>query len=561
MKHFLPLTIVLCCLHYNTLAQKSNGNSKKQLPQEVINMPYEFVDRESMDTSPAYEFIAPNFFTKQVNVDDLGNNIVGDAANEPSLAVDPTNPNRMVVGWRQFDDISSDFRQAGYGFSTNGGYDWIFPGVLDPGLFRSDPVLDFDNAGNFYYNSLQGNFECDVFAIRDGGVVWEPPVPANGGDKQWMRIDRTGGPSSGHNYSYWNQSFSTCPGAFTRSTDDAMSFETCENVPGNPFWGTLAVDADANLYLVGTTSAFNGDLFVIKSTDANDAGSPVTFEPPVLIDLDGSLGVQDAINPQGLKGQAWIDVDISAGPGRDNVYVLASVERASSNDPADVMFTKSTDGGATFSPPIRINTDPGDEAYQWFGTMAVAPNGRIDAVWLDTRDADGGFDSVLYYSFSEDQGDTWSENTPISEPFDPKIGYPVQQKMGDYFDMKSDNEYAHIAWCATFTGGEDVYYTRVSPDGTLGLDDEALFKSSFTVSPNPITTNATISFLAAGDTKVGVYDMLGREVAVLRNEVLEGTQQIDWNSVSSQGTKVASGLYFVTVNTNGFQATKKVVVQ
>ena len=43
----------------------------------------------------------------QVNVDASGLNIVGDAANEPSIAVDPTDPNKMAIGWRQFDSISS----------------------------------------------------------------------------------------------------------------------------------------------------------------------------------------------------------------------------------------------------------------------------------------------------------------------------------------------------------------------------------------------------------------------------------------------------------------------
>ena len=49
----------------------------------------------------------------QVNVAPGQLNIVGDAANEPSIAVDPTNPNRISIGWRQFDTITSDFRQAG----------------------------------------------------------------------------------------------------------------------------------------------------------------------------------------------------------------------------------------------------------------------------------------------------------------------------------------------------------------------------------------------------------------------------------------------------------------
>jgi hypothetical protein len=41
------------------------------------------------------------------------------------------------------------------------------------------------------------------------------------------------------------------------------------------------------------------------------------------------------------------------------------------------------DGGLTFSAPRRINDDPiNHNKWHWFGTLAVAPNGRIDSVWL-----------------------------------------------------------------------------------------------------------------------------------------------------------------------------------
>jgi len=61
------------------------------------------------------------FTSIQVNVDTSGHNIIGDAANEPSIAVDPRWPNRIAIGWRQFDSVSSNFRLAGIGFSTDGG--------------------------------------------------------------------------------------------------------------------------------------------------------------------------------------------------------------------------------------------------------------------------------------------------------------------------------------------------------------------------------------------------------------------------------------------------------
>src|SRR5256885_12883547 len=57
--------------------------------------------------------VTPSGASRQVSVNASGVNIVGDAANEPSLCIDPTNPNRIAVGWRQFNSITNDFRQAG----------------------------------------------------------------------------------------------------------------------------------------------------------------------------------------------------------------------------------------------------------------------------------------------------------------------------------------------------------------------------------------------------------------------------------------------------------------
>ena len=90
------------------------------------------------------------FTSYQANVDAVGNNIVGDAANEPSIAVDPTDSNKITIGWRQFDTVNSNFRQGGWGYTTDGGIHWTFPGVLEPGVFRSDPVLGFERAGNVF---------------------------------------------------------------------------------------------------------------------------------------------------------------------------------------------------------------------------------------------------------------------------------------------------------------------------------------------------------------------------------------------------------------------------
>ncbi len=526
---------------------------------ETQDHTYVPISRASMDTSPAYNVQSSTFFTAQVNIDESGMNIVGDAANEPSIAVDPTNPDRIVMGWRQFDTVDNNFRQAGYGFSLDGGNSWTFPGVLDPGVFRSDPVLDFDSEGNLYYNSLRNTFECDVFVIRDGGVVWEDPVPANGGDKQWMRVDHN--PGVNNNYAHWNLSFTTCDGAFTRSTDGSESFETCINVPEDPFWGTLAVDKESTLYLTGTNGA---NIVVFRSFNAKDAGSTIAWEDVSLVNLDGFLDVGSAVNPQGLLGQTWIDVDISDGPGEGNVYVAASVNRPSVDDPGDVMFSRSTDGGLTFEDAIRINTDESTEHFQWMGTMSVAPNGRIDVVWLDTRNApEGTVFSELFYSFSDDQGTTWSENEILSASFDPTIGYPQQNKMGDYFDMISDNQGAHLAWANTINGGQDVYYTRITPDSVLSVDEVEANTTAMTGFPNPFTERITLNFNASqeGNTTVIIYDMLGREVSTIFNQEATGNQTLSWDGKTDQGATVSEGIYFITITTGNQRQVMRVIKQ
>ena len=111
----------------------------------------------------------------------------------------------------------------------------------------------------------------------------------------------------------------------------------------------------------------------------------------------------------------------------------------------------------------------GNGAWQWNGTLSAAPNGRLDAVWSDTRNDPGGFDSEVYYSFSLDGGRSWSTGEPVSPPFDPHLGSPPVNNIGLRHGLLSHNEAAHLAYAATFNGEQDIYYLRIVPLG-LFLD-------------------------------------------------------------------------------------------
>jgi hypothetical protein len=569
--------IMLYCVIATSLVSSSfsapRGSVKDTLAGTLRGFHHEIPDdefipvsRDVMPTSPAYRISTPSFFSVQVNVDSLGQNIVGDAANEPSIAVDQTNPNRMVIGWRQFNTVTSNFRQAGFGYTTNGGQTWRFPGVIQPGIFRSDPVFDSDADGNFYYNSLttvSSTYRCDVFKSTDGGSTWGPGTVANGGDKQWMTIDKTGSQGRDHIYSSWTSSYSFCPpGFFTRSANGNLSYESCVVIPDDPFWGTLAVGPAGELYMAGVG---NTAFVVAKSTTARDSSHVVTWDTTSVVDLDGdpvAFAGSNSPNPGGLHGQVWVAVDASHGLSEGNVYVLCSVRRNSNSDPLDVMFARSTNGGRTWSAPVRVNDDASITAWQWFGTMSVAPTGRIDVAWLDTRDNPGGINSSLYYSYSTNAGETWSPNVRLSQAFDPHAGWPQQNKMGDYFHMVSDSAGAHLAWCGTFGGEQNVFYGHISyPLTGVGEQSGSQIPASFMLTqnyPNPFNPSTAIQFALPkrGHVELKVYNTLGQEVAALVNEEkAAGTYSVQWNA----GT-VASGVYFYRLISGEHTSMQKMIL-
>src|SRR5260370_7883787 len=117
-----------------------------------------------IETSPRMVSPYGVFISYQANVDQNGQNILGHAANECPISVDPTNGNKMTIAWRQFNDVTSNFRQGGWGYTTDAGVHWTFPGVLQNNVFRSDPVTKSDQVGNFFYLRLQSNLQQSFFS-------------------------------------------------------------------------------------------------------------------------------------------------------------------------------------------------------------------------------------------------------------------------------------------------------------------------------------------------------------------------------------------------------------
>jgi hypothetical protein len=526
-------------------------------PLEKYNMPPAYIYR--LETSPRMVSPYGAFVSYQVNVDANGNNIVGDAANEPSIAVDPTDLSKMAVGWRQFNSVTSDFRQGGYGYTTDGGTAWTFPGVLENNVFRSDPVLNSNETGTFFYLSLLQTFCDNIWRSLDFGQSWtrlQLDGAAGGGDKEWFTIDKTNGMGHGFQYQSWSTAAACGGGQFSRSTNGGVTWMNPINIPNSPVWGTLDMDTNGNLFIGGGN--FGSQFWCVRSSNAQNGGVTPTFDRVTAVNLGGSVWFGAPINPGGLAGQIFLGVDRSGTATNNNIYMLATVLPNGASNGTDVMFVRSTDGGQTFSAPRRINDDPINHSkWHWFGTLSVAPNGRIDSVWLDTRNAANNTDSQLFYSFSTDGGVTWSPNVAVSNSFNPFEGYPVQTKIGDYITIVSDNTGGNVAYSATFNFNanrgqheEDVYYVRVAPPTSVLT---LLTAASRLTHAGAVTGTFDISMPLTGvsgveDRSSSTYNALftfdgpvsSGQVLVLSGTATVGTILFSGNTMTAQLTGVTS---------------------
>jgi hypothetical protein len=87
----------------------------------------------------------------------------------------------------------------------------------------------------------------------------------------------------------------------------------------------------------------------------------------------------------------------------------------------NIRFSRSVDGGQSFSQPITVNDDLQEIGHR-FDSMVVSDNGKVFISWLDKRDQQAAIDKqqeyiggALYYSYSDDQGQTFSKNMNLSD--------------------------------------------------------------------------------------------------------------------------------------------------
>ncbi|MBI5470802.1 MAG: lamin tail domain-containing protein [Ignavibacteriae bacterium] len=175
----------------------------------------------------------------------------------------------------------------------------------------------------------------------------------------------------------------------------------------------------------------------------------------------------------------------------------------------------------------------------------IAPNGYV-IVWADQDTGQAGLHAMFALSAS---GERIILSNPDLTVVD-SLTYAVQITNRSMSRIPNGTG-SFVQTIVTFNG----------LNGTTGVEEQPNVPTQYGLEqnyPNPFNPTTSIGFgvRGLGFVSLKVYDLLGREVATLVNEMKNpGTYSVQWNA-----TGIASGVYLYRLEAGGFVQTKKLVV-
>ncbi len=356
------------------------------------------------------------------------NNGYGTGPCEPSIFINPKNPDNVVAGAV----LNS------YHYSFDGGKSWETGKLKSSHGVYGDPVISADQEGNFYYLHL-GDPEGTNWASSrilesiviqkssDGGKTWNDGTtigtnPPKQQDKEWIAIN----PENNELYVTWTQ-FDKYGSKnpkdkslilFSKSSDQGATWTKAyrlSQLAGN------CIDDDNTVEGAVPSVGTNGEIYVAWAFDekiffdvSTDGGNTWLDEDRTVVDQPGGWDM-DIPGIGRSNGMPVTGVDWSDSPYRGTIYINWADTRNGSEN-ADIFVASSKDQGKTWSAPTRVNNDQ-TETHQFFPWMSVDPKtGVIYVVYYDrSRYSDLQNDVVLAYS--TDGGKTFQSETISTSPF------------------------------------------------------------------------------------------------------------------------------------------------
>src|SRR3954453_12835880 len=464
---------------------------------------FQDLDADEVGTASAMGFrrISALGATAGTNVRTSGAQTVSRRAS--AIRINYWNPAKIIAA---SNNIGGSGMQGEY-YSTDGGVTWGQSNLpLASGdAFHSDPTVDWSSDGTAWsttmgINSGQTVLKVQSYKSTNGGATWTFDGTISGTqtntDKQMEWTDHSGSsPYANNIYAMWHNGN---PAFMNHRT--STGWGTPSQVSDWQATGTF-IGADVKANSAGDVFGFFPDtgsrgIFVVKSTNGGASyGTPVKIRTTF---RGYDIGVPSFNSRRAL-------VYVSGGAYRNgttnNVYALwtnlsgdAGCSSTTSEPGASVTstcksriwFSRSTDGGATWSAAVKLNNQSGlNDQFNPF--LAVdETNGTIGAIYYDTVADPNRLKVDVYYQLSTDGGATWQAAVKVTTAMTDETvtGADSGNQFGDYNSLSGYGNAFFPSWTDRRNNAKEEIWTAKGTTSTT---------ATFSISGNAGTTGATVS--------------------------------------------------------------------
>ena len=370
-------------------------------------------------------------------------------------------------------------------------------------------------------DNRDGNYEIYFKKSSDGGNTWstDTRLTNNSSLSDYPSIDASGSTvviawqdNRDGNYEVYSK----------RSADGGNNWEADQRLSSNPSFSEYA------------SVTISGSKVNIAWEDNRDGNKEIYNK----YSTDGGVSWS---SENRLTNNSSPSTSVSVTSEGDFVDITWSDQRDGN---WEIYYKYSVDGGINFGTDQRLTNASGNS---WYPSI-VTDGAFIHICWQDARDGN----NEVYHKISIDGGASWANDTRLTN--DPGASNTPS--------INISGSALHIVWNDNRDGNTEIYYKRNPTGNPIGITPISTnVPSGYSLSqnyPNPFNpvTNINFALPNTSNVKLAVFDMNGREVAVLVNgQYSPGTYKVDYDASS-----LASGVYFYKLITKDFTATKKMIL-
>lgn len=569
-------------------ARPVKSTSTEQMPEVESRTQDNFIN---FTPEPESEFHAA------INPTDTNNIIISSMRNNPENFLAP-----LTFPTYYTKDFGNTWEVSEFDGSVEGGF------IVGGG----DPIIVFDTEGTAYlcWLTLTADFSLNTqIALRyatstDGGATWvEAAAPLDSGnaggildilaggtssedlkfvDKEWLAVDRSNSPYRNTVYASYltietfgdslatNITLRKKVAESTTFTDSSVVVNT--NTYKLVQFTSIDVDNEGIVHVTfaGTPDSLNWQMYYTRSTDGGE-----TFLPESKI-ADFHIPRLSADEPEsnviGIDGQRLypcphLVVDKSDLSTEGNLYFVwtanGTVEKKTEG--LDIYFSRSTDGGRTWSVARILNDDGLEASHQFYPSIAINKKGQLVVSWYDRRDDLNNVNTLYYMTYSEDGGESFvpsfavsTEAADFSRIGDKNAAFGI----GEYTQTLATDYYGIPIWAdgRTNDGNIDLYLALVPLDGNTAVTSIQSITPTLAIdgpNPNPFHSTSQVQLHLKSQTPVlaQLFSIDGKLVKTIANSTFQaGVHTLEVQDVTS-------GEYILTIQTADSQISKKLIAK